>query len=122
MSFLSRFTSLSRGKTIVPAVNPQPKKAAPTPSRIDETKARELIIEAKDQAFQIKRRADEDAQRGLGQAPGLTAEAQGRLSALEQREKNVIGQERHWQQELNQIEETKQQQLKKLQAIAKLSQ
>ncbi|MBU2052055.1 ribonuclease Y [Patescibacteria group bacterium] len=97
------------------------KPVAPVAPRVDESKTRELIIEAKDQAFQIKRRADEEAQKILSQAQGLKAEVQGRLSAFDQREQNVISQEKHWQQELSQVEDTKQQQLKKLQAIAKLS-
>lgn len=105
------------------AGTPQPKKvAAHPPVKIDETKARELIIEAKDEAFQIKRRADAEAQKILSDAQALKAQVSGRLSALEQREKTVIGQENHWQQALRQAEETKQQQLKKLQAIAGLSQ
>src|SRR3989344_6094917 len=113
MSFLSRFTSLSRGKTVVPAIKFQPKKAAPPTTHVDEAKTRELIIEAKDQAFQIKRRADEEAQRILANAQKTLTDLDHRLGSVEQREKTVIGQERRWQQELGQIEETKQQQLKK---------
>lgn len=86
------------------------KKPVPVVPKIDETRARELILEAKEQA-----------QRILGEAQSLKAQAAGRLSALEQREKTVSGQEHRWQQLLREVEETKQQQLKKLQAIAKLS-
>ncbi|PJA21196.1 ribonuclease Y, partial [Candidatus Beckwithbacteria bacterium CG_4_10_14_0_2_um_filter_47_25] len=45
-----------------------------------------------------------------------------RLGLIDQRERTVSGQEHHWQQLLKEVEETKQQQLTKLQAIAKLSQ
>lgn len=109
MSFLSRFTQVMAGKP-APAPKAPVKKPVPVVPKIDETRARELILEAKEQAQKI-----------LSDAQRLKAESQGRLSALDQREKTVNGQERHWQQELSQIEATKQQQLKKLQAIAKLS-
>lgn len=122
MSFLSRFSSLTHGgKTPAPAVKPQPKKPIPVVAKIDETKARELIVEAKDQAFQIKRRADEEAQKILSDAQSLKAQAVGRLSAIEQREKTVSGQEQRVNELYRQTEETKQQQLKKLQVVSKLS-
>lgn len=108
MSFLSRFTQVVSGKKVVaPAAAPVVKPKV----IVDETRARELILEAKEQA-----------QRILGEVQSLKAQAAGRMSALEQRERTVAGQENKWQQELRQIEETKQQQLTKLQAIAKLSQ
>jgi len=120
MSFLSRFSNIMAGKS--PAVSIKVKPVVPVVTKVDETKARELIIEAKDQAYQIKRRADEEAQRILSQAQGQKAETQGRLSAIEQREKTVAGQEQRWQQMLREVETAKQQQLTRLQAIAKLSQ
>lgn len=118
MSFLSRFGKIIAGQVSQPA----PVKSKPVrPARVDETRTRELIIEAKDQAFQIKQRAEQEAQNILSKAQERQAQITGRLSALEQREKTIAGQERHWQEALRQVEETKQQQLKKLQAIAKLS-
>src|SRR3990167_4713641 len=122
MSFLSRFTSISRGKMPAVTVKPIPAPVAPRVAPVDDTKARELILEAKDQAFQIKRRAEEEAQKVLSDAQRTLADVDRRLITIDQREKTVSGQEHHWQQALSQIEESKKQQLAKLQAIAKLSQ
>lgn len=117
MSFLSRLTQVVSGKT-TPPLPPVVK----VKTVVDDTKARELIIEAKDQAYQIKRRADEEAQRVLRDAQKTLTDLDYRLGQVEQREKTVSGQENRWRESLRQIEETKQQQLKKLQAITKLSQ
>jgi ribonuclease Y len=129
MSFLSRFTNIVVGKASTgptkSAATPTPakvKKVIPVVSQVDEAKARELIIEAKDQAYQIKRRADEEAQQVLTGAQKTLADLDRRLGQVEQRERTASGQEKRLQEDLRKIEETKQEQLKKLQAIAKLSQ
>ena len=109
------------GKT--PVVSVKVKPVAPViVAKVDETKTRELLLEAKNQALQIQRRAEEEAQRILAGAQKTLVDVDHRLGAIDQREKTVSGQERHWQQLLKEVEDTKQQQLTKLQAIAKLSQ
>src|SRR3990170_4061371 len=100
MSFLSRFTHVMAGKPVTGKT--QPRTISAPVAKVDDSKARELILEAKEQV-----------QRILSEAQSLKAQAAGRLSALEQREKTVAGQEHRWQQQLRQIEDTKQQQLKK---------
>lgn len=138
MSFFKRITQIiSGGKTAVPVktkVMPAVKKpAAPVVDQSQlaaaQAQARELIIEAKDQAFQFKRQADAQAQNIIREAQELKekavkqlAEVDHRLGAIEQREKSTAGQEKHLQFELKKIESLKQQQLDKLEAIAKLSQ
>lgn len=126
MSFLSRFSNLMAGKTVpvkAKSEAPKVKKAAPVQvSRVDTARAQELLIEAKDQAYQIKRRAEEEAQQVLNKAQKTLSDLDHRLNQVDQREKSVVGQENRVRETLRQIEETKQQQLKKLQAISKLSQ
>jgi|APSaa5957512622_1039677.scaffolds.fasta_scaffold03796_7 ribonucrease Y len=143
MSFFSRFTKIvsnqpaqkSAGK---PQAKPQkpPKtktpNAKPTPqSTINlaeiENKARELIIEAKDKAFDIKRQADANAQRMVQDAGKLKEEAlrqraelEHKLGAIEHREKSVSSQEQVITKKLESIDATKKKQLEKLEKIAKL--
>lgn len=125
MSFLSRFSQAITGKVVVrPSAVKAPvvKKAIPAISQAEVDRARELVIEAKDQAYQIKRRADEEAQSVLRDAQKTLTDLDQRLLQIEQREKSVVVQESRLQTTLQQIEATKQQQLKKLEAISKLSQ
>lgn len=111
MSFFTHFTKIIAGKSqpvkATPKVKPQV-KAQPDPAQlaVAQTQARELIIEAKDQAFQLKRQADVQAQRIIQDAQALReksvkqlAEVDHRLGAVEQREKTVFGQEKHLQEE-----------------------
>ena len=110
MSFLGRFSNIMAGKTSVVPVKVKP--VAPViVAKVDETKARELIF-----------KAEAEAQRILGGAQKTLMDIDRRLGLIDQRERTVSGQEHHWQQLLKEVEETKQQQLTKLQAIAKLSQ
>lgn len=98
------------GKT--PVVSVKVKPVAPViVAKVDETKARELIF-----------KAEAEAQRILGGAQKTLTDIDRRLGLIDQRERTVSGQEHHWQQLLKEVEDTKQQQLTKLQAIAKLSQ
>lgn len=110
MSFLGRFSNIMAGKTSVVPVKVKP--VAPViVAKVDETKARELIF-----------KAEAEAQRILGGAQKTLTDIDRRLGLIDQRERTVSGQEHHWQQLLKEVEDTKQQQLTKLQAIAKLSQ
>ena len=121
MSFLGRFSNIMAGKTPVTTVKVKP-VSPQVITKVDDTKTRELLLEAKDQALQIQRRAEEEAQRILGGAQKTLMDIDRRLGLIDQRERTVSGQEHHWQQLLKEVEDTKQQQLTKLQAIAKLSQ
>lgn len=138
MSFFKRFTKLMAGEA--PAKKPVKKGRPARPARpikrvkvtktqlaVVEARARELIIEAKDKAFQLKRQADAEAQKISQQAQVLkdkafkqAAEIDHRLGALEQREKSLTGQERRLKDQLRHIDDLKQQQLSKLESIAKL--
>lgn len=133
MSFFKRITQIiSGGKTAVPvktkAVPAAKKPVAPVVDQSQliaaqaQAQARELIIEAKDQAFQLKRQADAQAQNIIREAQELKEKALKQLAEIDQREKSTAGQEKHLQLELKKVEGIKQQQLDKLEAIAKLSQ
>lgn len=142
MSFLKRFSTLTSGKIPVskpvkPVKSVKPvkpvKQALPTrpsPKQLAQVQAeaREIIIEAKDKAFQLKRQADAEAQKILQQAQFLkdktqkqAAEIDHRRGAVEQREKSTAGQERRLKVQLREAEELKQQQLQKLESIARLT-
>ncbi|MFC1627121.1 ribonuclease Y [Patescibacteria group bacterium] len=136
MSFLKRFSTIVSGakspKTRKPKKAVQPvKKPQPIISKTQvleaQAKARELIVEAKDQAFEIKKRADQNAQKIITESQNLknkaleqTTQINHRLGAVEQREKSVLGKEKGLQTKLKNIEDLKQQQLKKIEAISKL--
>ena len=77
MSFLSRFSSLISDKRVAPVVHPV--KAVPVVVKVDDTQVKELIIAAKDQAFQIKRRAEEEAQQILRKAQKTLVDLDHRL-------------------------------------------
>jgi len=142
MSFFKRLTNILSAQS-TPSVKsvkktPKPKpvsKPAVSSEAVKaqilqaQTKAKELIVEAKDKAFQLKRQADADAQKIIRNAQILkeqalkkSAEVDHRLGAVEQREKSTVGQERRLSQELKKLEQTKRQLLEKLKAIAKLTQ
>ncbi|MCX6816894.1 MAG: ribonuclease Y [Candidatus Beckwithbacteria bacterium] len=134
MSFFKRFSQIIKGKAILtPATGRssfgRKKIVPPVDLSAAEAKARELIIEAKDQAFEIKKQADASAQKIINEAQASReksvhqlAEVDHRLGAVEQREKSVTGHERHLQEQLKKIEEVKKQQLEKLERVAKLNQ
>ncbi|MCG2692191.1 ribonuclease Y [Microgenomates group bacterium] len=112
MSFFKRITQIISSGKAVPAVK------QPTASVVDQSQltaaqaqARELIIEAKDQALRIKSEAQAEREKAVRQ-----------LAEIDQREKSTAGQEKHLQLELKKTEGIKQQQLDKLESIAKLSQ
>ncbi len=138
MSFLKSFSKIVSGKPV--SHQPQkkvikPKPIPPKPPKPSikqlveiQTQAREIIIEAKDKAFQLKRQADAEAQQILQQAQVLKDKTQKqaamvdhRLGAVEQREKSTIGQEKRLRTQLKQIDDLKQQQLHKLESIARLT-
>ncbi|MEA3355355.1 MAG: ribonuclease Y [Patescibacteria group bacterium] len=141
MSFFSRFNNIVSGQpTSKPHRQPKPspkhkqKHPKPTSSPVSKiklakikNKAREIIIEAKNKAFDIKRRADANAQKITQTAGKLReetlrqkAELSHRLEVVDQREKSVLSQEKIISKNLESIEETKKKQLEKLQRIAKL--
>jgi ribonuclease Y len=142
MSFLKRFSTLTSGKIPVskpvkPGKSVKPvkpvKQALPARPPVKQlaqvqAEAREIIIEAKDKAFQFKRQADAEAQKILQQAQFLkdkaqkqAAEIDHRRGAVEQREKSTVGQERRLKVQVREVEELKQQQLQKLESIARLT-
>ena len=142
MSFFSRFTNIvssqpdstQKGKPpkkIKLKHQKPPKKTKPQVSQIKlaeiENKAREIIIEAKDQAFDIKRQANANAQKMMQDASSLKEEAlkqraelEHKLGAIDHREKLVSSQEQAITKKIEDIEATKKKQLQKLEKIAKL--
>ena len=132
MSFLNRFTNLMAGKpTKVKIKKPRPPKPKKTISKIRlaeiETRAREIIVEAKDKAFEVKRQADLQAQTIFKEAQVLkekslkqAAEIDRRLGSVEQREKSTRSQEARLKGEFSKIDQIKKDQLSKLERIANL--
>jgi ribonuclease Y len=138
MSFFKRFSKLTQKpgsgtsqKAKVKSKSPEPPvKVAPSGPQLHqaEIQAREIIIEAKDKALEVKRQADELSQRIISEARNLkdqaitrSTELDRRDGALAQREKSVNDQESKLKKELEEIEETKQKQLAKLEKISKLT-
>jgi ribonuclease Y len=115
MSFFKRFTQILKGKGQVAPAAPAKIEPKPAAVKIDtaaaEAKAREIILEAKNQAFEIKQQVTKQ-ETELGR----------RLGAIEQREKSVSGQESHWRDLINKAEMVRKEQVTKLERIAKLSQ
>lgn len=137
MSFFKRFTKIIAGQpTVSVKTKAIPAVKKPLAPVIDQSQliaaqsqARELIIEAKDKAFQLKRQADVQAQQIINQSQDLKekavqklAEVDHRLGAIEQREKVTTDKEKHLHSELKKIEILKQKQLDKLETVAQLSQ
>lgn len=144
MSFFSRFTKIvnnqparknslqSQPKSSQPSKKKLLKLATATQSTINlieiQNKARELIIEAKDKAFEIKHQADTVAQNMIQEAGQLKeaalrqrAELEHRQGALDQRDQSLSIQEKNIKKTLEEVVTTKKKQLTKLQKIAKLT-
>ncbi len=134
MSFLKRFVGIVTGDKKAAVIRPQSKPRPQPKPRINQVqlaeiqaRAREIIIEAKDQALQIKRQADAQSQQFLRDAQSLkdqaltkAAEVDRRLGAVEQREISVVARETGLSRQLKEVEDLKQKQLTKLESIAKL--
>jgi len=145
MSFFKRFTGLVSNK---PSSTHHPKSLPKKPPKLEQAKpslkpdkaqiaiaqaqaqaqAREIIIDAKDKAFQLKRQADSEAQKIISHAQTLressvkkSAEVDHRLGAIEQRERNVAEDEKKLEVETKEIDKVKAKQLEKLESISKLS-
>lgn len=97
----------------------QPKVSKPSVDttavmQIAEAKARELIVEAKDEAFKIRRDAEEEVRRKL-------VDIEHREGALEDRDKRFRDLEVKMDKDLHEIEELKQEQIDKLQKASHLT-
>lgn len=82
--------------------------------KMAEAKARELIVEAKDEAFKIRREAEEETRRKL-------ADAERREGAIDDREKRTQTLETKISRDLEEIEKLKQQHIDKLEKAAHLT-
>lgn len=83
-------------------------------TKIAQVKAREILTEAKDEAFRIRREAEDDTRRKLEQIDR-------HVGALEEREKRVTQIEEQVKQKLAEIEKIKAEQLSKLERAANLT-
>ncbi len=81
---------------------------------IAETKARELILEAKDEALRVRRESEDEVRRKM---EGIDR----REGALEEREKRLLGIESDLAKKIEEIEKIKQEQLAKLERAAHLT-
>jgi ribonucrease Y len=82
--------------------------------RIAEAKAKEMIVEAKDEAFKIRREAEDEARRKLEAIDR-------REGALDERDKHLVTQEGVIQQRLNDAEKGKQEMILKLEKVAHMT-
>ncbi len=105
-----------------PVVQAQPVPAAPVVIPVDiqaeiklaQTKARELVLEAKDEAIKIRRDAEDDARRKLEQVDR-------REGSLDEREKRLRNTEDDLEKNRKEIERIKEEQVAKLERAANLT-
>ncbi|KKW10655.1 MAG: hypothetical protein UY49_C0017G0008 [Microgenomates group bacterium GW2011_GWC1_49_7] len=122
LDVLKTLSGLVKTKKTVAAPAPvktQPKVVEPKVDmtatvKIAEAKARELIVEAKDEAFKIRRDAEEETRRKL-------LEAEHREGAVEDREKRVNILEEAAKKQAADIEKLKQEHITKLEKAAHLT-
>ncbi len=106
--------STPKTKVVVPPKAPVPQVDTQTVVKMAEARARELIVEAKDEAFKIRRDAEEEVRRklvDLERREGVSAEREKRLHDLETT----------LDTDLKQIEKLKQEHIDKLEKVAKLT-
>jgi ribonucrease Y len=123
---LSGLVKSKKGKISPPVQHPQPKvvpqKQIPSaPSvdteaavRIAEAKAREMIVEAKDEAFKIRREAEDEARRKFEAIDR-------REGALEEKDKHLLIIESQVTTRLEDLEKIKKEQLAKLEKAAHMT-
>ena len=110
------------GTPIIPAKQVQEQPKAPQIPSIDmqaavkiaEAKARELIVEAKDEAFKIRREAEEEARRKFE----VIDRKEG---ALDERDKRLKTLEEQTEKRLTELEDIKQEQIAKLEKAAHMT-
>jgi ribonuclease Y len=115
-------------KTVTPSIQPKAEpekpvqKQAPVAPSVDtdailkiaEAKAREMIVEAKDEAFRIRRESEDEARRKLEAVDR-------REGALDERDKRLKTLEEQAEKKGNEIEKIKQDQIAKLERAANLT-
>lgn len=129
MSFLTRLSKIFKAAEIPSAKQPQStfkkvvkKIVAPSIPKIipsheieaAKTQAREIILEAKDEALRIKAEADEQVRR-------IQSDISRKLGSLEEKERLLQENGHQLDQRLKELEEIKQKQLEKLQRAAHLT-
>jgi ribonuclease Y len=97
-----------------PQVKPQKPVGVEAVVKIAEAKARELIVEAKDEAFKIRRNAEEESRRKL-------VDIERKEGALEDRELRLKNLELQAIEKAAEIEQLKQQHIDKLEKVAHLT-
>ncbi len=94
------------------------KQVAPQEARVAienaEARAREILIEAKDEALRLRRESEEESRRRYEQIDR-------REGSLTEREKLLHNQEEEIREKLTEVEQTKAQQLEKLEKVANLT-
>lgn len=79
-----------------------------------EAKAREIVIEAKDEALRIKEKAQVEVEQ-------VKESVERRLGAVEERERQLMSQSTQFDKKLQEIDEIKKEQLQKLERVAALT-
>jgi len=78
------------------------------------TKAREIILDAKDQAFEIKKRAEDEIKK-------RREELNQKASFFVQREEKILEKERGFEQKLKEVEKVRKEEVERLERIARLT-
>ncbi len=106
-------------------------KGADSPMGISEAEAqaREILLEAKDEALKIKHQAEDETRKQHQEVLNLERQVQKKQEALdvqagnlEKQSQDLLGQQNELTAKLKQIEEVKTQQLDRLEKVAKMSQ
>ncbi len=113
--------AVRQGSALPTLPNQKPQAEKPTISvdvaaqmKIAEARAKELVIEAKDEAFRIRREAEDEARRKLEQVDR-------REGMAEEREKRLIIRDQEADRIRSEIEQIKRNQLEKLERVAHLT-
>lgn len=130
MSFLSKFSTIFR-QPRVKVRKPKPvKKQVYRPARpissfkqVQEAKARakEIILEARDEALKIKANATQQISKIEEQARQTQAQISKKLGGLEEKEKLIEEKKALYEDKFTEVEKIKKQQLAKLERAAKLT-
>jgi ribonuclease Y len=145
MSFLRRFSHIftpgtSEGQQVSAQlpVQPSPKKVAKKPQltsvgdtkalRQAQARAREIIVEAKDEAYQIRQKASQEVRDQQDAVQRLREETQRRqadlerqLGAAEEKDRLLDKREKQLEERFVEVEKVKQEQLEKLERVAGLT-
>ncbi|MBL7159834.1 ribonuclease Y [Candidatus Microgenomates bacterium] len=100
---------------IKPVSIPQPKKKVSlVEEELARAKAREIILDAKDQALETKKQAEEETKK-------IREELSQKAFSFVRREEKILGKEKEFEKKLNEVETIRKEEVERLERIAKLT-